>query len=204
MNARDPAPPKKHARAAAQRERILAAAQKCFIEHGFHAASMAGISATAGMSPGLMYRYFPSKNAIVLAIIERQLQETRAKVAELHATTDIAANLARAFENWRTGEPDVLSVQLFLGITAEAARDPQIAEALRASDRLTREDLKSWLGRGRAEGGRGVGKEIVELRVVLMQCLIEGLAIRSVRQPDLDIDKLTPALREVFEQLMAP
>ena len=73
---------------------------------------MAGIAETAGMSPGLMYRYFPSKNAIVLAIIERQLQETRAKVAELHATTDIAANLARAFENWRTGKPDVLSVQL--------------------------------------------------------------------------------------------
>ena len=32
-------------RAEVQRERILCAAQKCFIEHGFHAASMASDSA---------------------------------------------------------------------------------------------------------------------------------------------------------------
>ena len=40
---------------------ILDAAKKCFIEHGFHAASMANIAETAGMSPGLIYRYFENK-----------------------------------------------------------------------------------------------------------------------------------------------
>ena len=64
-------------RAEAQRERILCAAQKCFIEHGFHAASMANIAETAQMSAGLMYRYFENKNAIVLAIVQRQLDEKR-------------------------------------------------------------------------------------------------------------------------------
>ena len=34
-----------------QRERILEAATRCFIQHGFHAASMATISETAEMSP---------------------------------------------------------------------------------------------------------------------------------------------------------
>ena len=55
-------------RAEVQRERILCAAQKCFIEHGFHAASMANIAAAAQMSAGLMYRYFENKSAIVRAI----------------------------------------------------------------------------------------------------------------------------------------
>jgi AcrR family transcriptional regulator len=68
------------AHAGAQRARILAAATTCFAEHGFHAASMASIAEAARMSPGLMYRYFPSKSAIVLAIIERQLAESRAKI----------------------------------------------------------------------------------------------------------------------------
>src|SRR3546814_14252294 len=36
-------------RTLAQRERILCAAQKCFVEHGFHAASMASIAETAEM-----------------------------------------------------------------------------------------------------------------------------------------------------------
>ena len=51
-------------RAEAQRERILAAAHKCFAERGFHAASMASIAETAEMSPGLIYRYFAGKAEI--------------------------------------------------------------------------------------------------------------------------------------------
>ena len=66
-----PARPRAAARADLQRARILDAAQRCFVESGFHAATMAKIAETAGMSAGLIYRYFESKNAIVLAIIER-------------------------------------------------------------------------------------------------------------------------------------
>lgn len=51
-------------RAEKQRQRILAAARRCFVERGFHAASMATIADTAEMSQGLIYRYFESKNAI--------------------------------------------------------------------------------------------------------------------------------------------
>ena len=64
-------------RAELQRGRILDAAQKCFIEHGFHAASMASIADTAGMSAGLIYRYFENKSAIILAIVQRQLELLR-------------------------------------------------------------------------------------------------------------------------------
>ena len=53
MNAQ--AGPGSSSRADAQRDRILCAALKCFIEHGFHAASMASIADTAQMSAGLMY-----------------------------------------------------------------------------------------------------------------------------------------------------
>src|SRR5690606_21791567 len=60
-------------RADLQRDRILQAAQRCFVEHGFHAASMASIAGTAGVSAGLIYRYFASKNEIIVAIVERQL-----------------------------------------------------------------------------------------------------------------------------------
>ena len=42
------------AKAHRQRQRILDAAEKCFIESGFHAATMAHIATTADISPGLM------------------------------------------------------------------------------------------------------------------------------------------------------
>ena len=44
--------------------RDLAAAQRCFVRSGFHGASMQDICAEAGMSPGNLYRYFPSKEAL--------------------------------------------------------------------------------------------------------------------------------------------
>src|SRR5262245_17106399 len=48
-----------------RRAEILAAAQRCFVRSGFHGASMQDICAEAGMSPGNLYRYFPSKEALI-------------------------------------------------------------------------------------------------------------------------------------------
>ena len=114
---------KAEARAQAQRERILVAAQKCFVVHGFHAASMANIAETAGMSAGLIYRYFKGKNDIILAIIERQLEEARSDIAKLHATSDLVAGIAEVFQQWQANDPNITSAALFLELTAEATRD---------------------------------------------------------------------------------
>lgn len=44
---------------------ILAAAAACFARRGAHAASMNEICAEARLSAGALYRYFPSKEAII-------------------------------------------------------------------------------------------------------------------------------------------
>ena len=120
-------------RAEAQRERILCAAQKCFIEHGFHAASMANIAAAAQMSAGLMYRYFDNKSAIVRAIVERQLQDGRAQIEQLHSSADLAASILQTYRLWLARDPAVMNPALYLEMSAEATRDPQIAAALQDS-----------------------------------------------------------------------
>jgi AcrR family transcriptional regulator len=204
VNARDEASPlKRGGRAEAQRARILAAAEQCFIAHGFHAATMASIAQTAKMSPGLMYRYFPSKHAIVLAIIERQLEQRRVKIAALHSTADIAANIVKTFAGWRSGDPDAMNIALFLSMSADASRDSEIAQALHASDLLTRADLEDWLARSRRQGGRGVRKDRLAVSALMLQCIVEGLAIRAVREPELDLRRVEPALRQVFDVLLA-
>jgi AcrR family transcriptional regulator len=62
-------------RAAQRRHQVLDAAAICFRNHGFHGASMAQISKTAGMSPGHIYHYFDNKEAIIAAIVERDMEE---------------------------------------------------------------------------------------------------------------------------------
>lgn len=147
---------------------------------------MASIAETAQMSAGLMYRYFENKSAIVLAIIERELQEGRSQIAQLRSSRELAAALYDAFTRWQARDPSVMNAALFLEMSAEATRDPQIAAALRRSDALILSDLTAWMNRARDDGGLGLPPEAVATRVLLLECLIRGLAVTAVRQSDID------------------
>lgn len=52
----------------ANRARIVAAARRCFSRQGFHQTSMPDIAAEAGVAVGAPYRYFTSKEEIILEI----------------------------------------------------------------------------------------------------------------------------------------
>ena len=51
----------------ARRQQILEAANACFSRQGFHQSSVQDICREAGLSPGAVYRYFPSKEHIIAA-----------------------------------------------------------------------------------------------------------------------------------------
>jgi AcrR family transcriptional regulator len=189
------------ARAEAQRARILDAAQQCFIADGFQPATIALIAERAGISAGLIYRYFENKDAIVLAIIERELVLRRGGIATLHGSIDLAAGLAEKFGEMRTGGPGVVNAALFLEMSAEAPRDEKIAAALRHADQFTRADFAAWLARPREEGGRGFMPEEAASRSLVMQLVFEGLAVRCAREPGLDRRELQAALALALQSL---
>jgi AcrR family transcriptional regulator len=189
-------------RADAQRDRILTAALKCFVEHGFHAASMASIAESAQMSAGLIYRYFENKDAIVLGIVQRQLEEKRALIRELHTVEQFAAELLRVFESWCLRESSSMSVALFLEMSAEATRNPQIAAALQESDELTRQGFRNWIARDRAEGGLGFASDEADRRALQVRLVVDGLAARAARDPGIDRAQLKDALDWLMARLL--
>lgn len=198
---------KAEARTQAQRERILTAARKCFVEHGFHAASMASIAATADISVGLIYRYFESKNDIIVAIIEQQLTLLRADLALLDNSVDLAARLTEGCGTCGAGpkgsnQAQRLSPALFLEMSAEATRDPKIAAALNAFDSAVRADIASWLSRGADKGGYGQPESLSPARALMLQCMIDGLKVRAAREPKLDKALLRKALDEILPVLL--
>jgi AcrR family transcriptional regulator len=190
--------PKAEAHAESQRERILDAAQKCFIEQGFHGASMARIAQEAGISVGLAYRYFDGKNAIMLAIIARELEGKRERIQELCARNDFLDAVLEKFAAWQAGSPDIMNKAIFLEMSAEASRSPEIAQAIRDSDTLVRQEFERWMQLGRREGGLGLTAEEAHERGLFMQCLIEGLVVRAARDPHLDAKAIRRALEPVF------
>ena len=57
------------------RQQILLAALQCFAELGYAHTSMARIAKEAGISKGLIYHYFDSKEALLDGIFQMMLQE---------------------------------------------------------------------------------------------------------------------------------
>lgn len=191
------------ARCEAQRARILLAARKCFAESGFHAANMASIAETAGVSAGLIYRYFDSKNAIILAIIERKLNDVQADIRRLRSdSAGVARRLVELFDGWRRNEGTALEPGLFLEIVALATRDRQVAGALHAADRSIRAELGGWLMQVWQNAGHDLTETEMVERVFFLQCCIEGLVIRAIKQPDCQQSLVEGSLKPLLDHLL--
>ena len=58
------------------REKILGAALELFAHNGFHSTSMAQVASGAGVSKGLIYNYFKSKEELLQAIFTKAMADT--------------------------------------------------------------------------------------------------------------------------------
>ena len=80
------------------RARIVETADALFRRLGFAKTAVADIAAELGMSPANVYRFFPSKNAIVEAICQRCLSELDTRVWAIARSPGTAASrLERLF-----------------------------------------------------------------------------------------------------------
>ena len=106
---------------------ILASVHRAFMEKGFDGASMQDLAREAGMSVGNFYRYFPSKAAIVEAIITGDLAELERDFSAIIGSTNPMQSLRQTIK--RHVEENLCDGQgrLWAEITAVALRKPDIA-----------------------------------------------------------------------------
>lgn len=124
--------------AAHRSDEILSHARQAFLEKGFDGASMQDLARAAGMSAGNFYRYFPSKAAIVEALIARDLAEIEEVFQAILASPDPLAALKSGLRQQldeHCGGDDLLWAE----IAAAAARKPEVAAILgRMEDGIVR------------------------------------------------------------------
>ena len=114
-----------------RREQILEAAMICFAKRGFHQTSMHDISAEAGISVGLIYRYFKNKEEVIAALAD----EHKKDIAELLERAGEAPTLLEAMEILFTSHccehsPQIISA-FVVDLFAEASRNPRVAKIVR-------------------------------------------------------------------------
>lgn len=190
--------------AEARRQQVLQAAADCFRRRGYHGAGMAEISKTAGMSPGHIYNYFASKEAIIEAIIAQNMAEmfsliegfANAEGKVVDAMVDGAAhgidkNLAPAY------------AALQLEMLSEAARNDKVAALLRHVDASARSQLSALLT-GEQGSMQHLAADEVAARIELLCAVFNGFLVRAVLHPQLDQGQLLRMLQPWLRQLLAP
>jgi TetR/AcrR family transcriptional regulator, repressor for uid operon len=163
---------------------ILDAAERCFARSGFHAATMAEICAEAGMSPGNLYRYFPSKVAMIEGMCERDLAEAAEGFAALDASDDLWAAFRALAEFHLIDEPRA-SCTLWTEIISEAGRNPQIAALRVKADEFIHRQLYGALEKARARGQTSPHADL-ERAVQFMITFADGMMIRRAADPAYD------------------
>src|SRR5262252_4565948 len=64
------------------RERLYQTATRLIARHGYEATTLRAVADSAGVSVGLLYKYFPSKRAVVVELYDRLSAEFVLRVAE--------------------------------------------------------------------------------------------------------------------------
>jgi TetR/AcrR family transcriptional repressor of uid operon len=192
------APKTQHAR----RERILDAAERCFVNKGFHQATMDDICREAGVSPGALYTYFASKEALIAGLCERENERFSNDLAQVTAEDDVLVALRALAEKYCCDEP-AEKVRLHVEISAEAGRNPIIGDTVRSMDKVCREGLCQLLER---EVKRGAIRPTVPIDVIVraMYAFGDGLFLSRSLDPNFDPKQMIPAMMIMVEALLAP
>lgn len=158
------------------RENILDSALELFARHGFQGTSVRNLAEHAGVSQGLLYNYFESKQALLRAIFERgsaQVRETF-EAAEAAAPVESLAVLVRAaFASVRRNrEFWQLSYQLRMQPDVLADVGPAIVDR----GREIRARIEELL--------RRAGAPHAGVRATLLFAAIDGVAQHYVLDPE--------------------
>jgi TetR/AcrR family transcriptional regulator, repressor for uid operon len=186
-------------RAQVRRQQILDAAAACFVREGFHGSSIAKISKAAGMSPGHIYHFFESKEAIIAALVQRKLERSLEVVLHFESADDLFQAMIDRVEMGLDEKTDLDTAALEMEILAEAARNPTVAAIVRDADAAKRARLRSLYIAARQARGLEVADDAAAAEVLM--ALFEGLSARAISHPDLDKTALLPLLRIALRTL---
>ena len=165
-------------------DELVAAAARVFARRGYQSATVEEIAAEAGFSTGAVYSNFDGKEALFLAIADRQIE---ARVAEIRAVGDAAeanedagAEAADQFRAFLEADPDW--PLLFYEFWSLSVRDPQLQGELASRRDAVRDALAETLERVAAELGFELRFPAPALATAIAASL-NGLAFERAADP---------------------
>ena len=168
---------------AARRAEIVDAATRVFAEKGFAKAKVTDIAAAAGLSHGLVYHYFPSKDAVFGAIADKMLERLRYELELDHerAIDRIVVSLERRRET--IDQPVDASVVVTQAILEASIPDDVLARVMQHFLQAHQVAV-AWITEAQAQGDVDASVPAEELASALFS-LVRGMSIKARGMPDL-------------------
>jgi TetR/AcrR family transcriptional regulator, transcriptional repressor of aconitase len=158
----------------ARREQILAAASRVFRRNGFHATSMHDLFAEAQLSSGAVYRYFRSKDEMVLAIAEDSIRAVIALMGSVggdRGGRSVGEALAAATTLVREKDEKNGLAGLGIQVWGEALRNPELRESFTGMLAAIKSEIAETVRQDQAAGRLPAGVPPEDLAGVLMSIL---------------------------------
>jgi len=186
----------------ARQQQVLEAAVELVRRRGFHGASMAELAKIAGMSVGHIYHYFENKEAIMAAIVSRDLERVLGILESFEKQGGdlydvMIEEVDRGYDDSRRVDETALQLEIY----AEAARNPKVAKMLNDADTISRSKLRDLMTAGR-KSQEPWSPEDLDARVEVIIALFEGLRLRALHGHEVSRDAMLRNIRMVVRHLL--
>jgi TetR/AcrR family transcriptional repressor of uid operon len=185
-----------------RRDELLEAAEHCFIERGFHRATIQDIANAAGVSLGLMYRYYENKDAVILAVAEREREQTVELISGLSMADNFQAELVRMMRKLLRESTEPNYVRLSTELFAEACRNPVLAEAFSRSESSIRDAVIAAIRAQQKSNNVPASVDAAAVADVLIS-LSDGLGVRALLNPKFKLRPIENMLEPVINALLS-
>lgn len=185
---------------ATRRQDILAAAARVFKAKGFHLARTEDICAEAGLSAGTLFRHFPDKRSMIVAIADVEFERLRSEIEQLSTKEGILwLTKITAEELAQLIEPK--GFELGTDSWLELARDCEGRKRLLAVDQSLRQMISRQLEQGKAEGW--IRKPVdSDGTAAILLALFSGLQLESEVGLAVDTQATAYAIADLFGGLL--
>ncbi len=191
-------------RRSARRAAIVDAAYRCMARHGYERTTTAQICKDAGVSSGTFFHYFPTKAAVLAAVLEDGLHQTREVFERIRdtATRDATAALGQ----WRDhvlAEASDENLAGFVAVLGAVPDNAEVAAAIRSETALIRDVLTELIAAGQAQ--RTMRTDRTPDRIAAWLGIVaRGVLEHAAEEGAVEPDALRPEMTDVLARLVRP
>ncbi|MEH6403720.1 MAG: TetR/AcrR family transcriptional regulator [Sneathiella sp.] len=182
---------------------ILDAATACFSEKGIRQTTMQEICKRAKLSPGALYRYYSSKDDIIIAMAALEKTSNDQLISYLKSQKNVLKALRQALPDIVKEISDPSLASLTLEIATEAARNPVVAKPFLENEEKFKTELVALLLSGQESGF--VEKSIdISAFIHLFMHLLDGICTSHAFPSPLSQKASTKSLDHMIYRALSP